>query len=89
MLYSCTQRPTRIAAAIVPAPTPLSIPNSYIDINELIITRVISKQFLTVLNLVLAAKAIAITMPSPDATNILAYTHKKMPRASITVPRRQ
>ena len=78
-----------IAAAMVPTPTPCSAPNAQMEIIELIITKVMSKMFFTVLNFALTAKAMAITIPSPEATNILAFTHKKTPHARMMLPRMQ
>ena len=79
----------KIAASMVPTPTPCSTPNAQMEIIELIITKVMSKMFFTVLNFALTAKAIAITIPSPEATNILAFTHKKTPHARMMLPRMQ
>ena len=79
----------KIAAAMVPTPTPCSTPNAQMEIIELIITKVMSKMFFTVLNFALTAKAMAITIPSPEATNILAFTHKKTPHARMMLPRMQ
>ena len=79
----------KIAAAMVPTPTPCSAPNAQMEIIELIITKVMSKMFFTVLNFALTAKAMAITIPSPEATNILAFTHKKTPHARMMLPRMQ
>ena len=79
----------KIAAAMVSTPTPCSTPNAQMEIIELIITKVMSKMFFTVLNFALTAKAMAITIPSPEATNILAFTHKKTPHARMMLPRMQ
>ena len=79
----------KIAASMVPTPTSCSAPNAQMEIIELIITKVMSKMFFTVLNFALTAKAMAITIPSPEATNILAFTHKKTPHARMMLPRMQ
>ena len=79
----------KIAASMVPTPTSCSAPNAQMEIIELIITKVMSKMFFTVLNFTLTAKAMAITIPSPEATNILAFTHKKTPHARMMLPRMQ
>ena len=79
----------KIAAAMVSTSTPCSTPNAQMEIRELIITKLISKIFFTVLNFALTAKARAMTIPSPEATNILAFTHKKTPHARMMLPRMQ
>ena len=79
----------KVAAAMVPTPTPCSTPNAQMEIRELIITKVMSKMFFAVLNFALTSKAMAITIPSPEATNILAFTHKKTPHARMMLPRMQ
>lgn len=82
-------RPTRIAAAIVPAPIPLSPWNSQSEITILIATSVISKQFFIKLNFLWVTKEITLTTPSPATRKMLAWTSRKTPKARITMLKRQ